>query len=703
MFGEYGYTEEGKLGKPYNLRLLKRLVRDALPYRKTIVAALLLSLCLTLCDLAIPYLSKIAIDDYIRASWYRVNMHGPGDNGPAGVKDRYGPVLLRSRDTRFLFISHADLGKTDPAELHRLRTRGILGSERYYRIRRPLPAVLADRLAGHTVGLSDGSMMVPCDFLSRLPDRDIRKIRAADITGVSLVAGVAMILIALSFALRYAEHYLLEFAGQHIMRDIRLKLFRRVQAHAVSFFDRNPVGRLVTRLTNDVENLNEMFKSVIVTLMKDFFILIGILGIMLYMNLRLALVCVALVPVIFGITLLFSTMARDVFRELRAAVARINTFLQERITGMQIIQLFVRETHHMDIFSRLNHENYLAGMKQVRIFAVFMPIMEFISSFAVALLIWYGGSAVRGEAVSLGTLVAFISYIQMFFKPIRDISEKYNIMQSAMASMERIFEYMDHREEIPEPESPQLPPSIQGHIVFEKVSFAYRKGRPVLKDVSFEVKPGETVAVVGATGAGKTTIVNLLGRLYDPDDGAIYLDGVDLRNWPTGVLRSVVSLCMQDVFIFSGRVADNISLGRETVSDRDVERAAAGANALPRIQKLENGFLQELGERGATLSAGERQLLSFARALASDPRVLVLDEATSSVDPETERLIQEAILQMAAKRTTLIVAHRLSTIEDADRILVMHRGRIREQGTHEELLAQGGIYHKLQALSRTAS
>ena len=332
-----------------------------------------------------------------------------------------------------------------------------------------------------------------------------------------------------------------------------------------------------------------------------------------------------------------------------------------------------------------------------------MPIMEFISSFAVALLIWYGGSAVRGEAVSLGTLVAFISYIQMFFKPIRDISEKYNIMQSAMASMERIFEFMDHREEIPEPESPQLPPSIQGHIVFEKVSFAYRKGRPVLKDVSFEVKPGETVAVVGATGAGKTTIVNLLARLYDPDDGAIYLDGVDLRNWPTGVLRSVVSLCMQDVFIFSGRVADNISLGRETVSDRDVERAAAGANALPRIQKLENGFLQELGERGATLSAGERQLLSFARALASDPRVLVLDEATSSVDPETERLIQEAILQMAAKRTTLIVAHRLSTIEDADRILVMHRGRIREQGTHEELLAQGGIYHKLQALSRTAS
>jgi ABC-type multidrug transport system fused ATPase/permease subunit len=391
-------------------------------------------------------------------------------------------------------------------------------------------------------------------------------------------------------------------------------------------------------------------------------------------------------------------MAREVFRELRATVARINSFLQERITGMGVIQLFVREKYQMDIFSNINRENYLAGMKQIKVFAIFMPIMELFSSFAVALLIWHGGAKVIGEELTLGTLVAFISYIQMFFKPIRDISEKYNIMQAAMASAEKIFEFMDLQEKIPEHESPQISTAPKGHLVFDNVSFAYDEGHPVLKDISFEVKPGETVAVVGATGAGKTTIVNLLERFYDPDSGSVFLDGIDLRKWSMSALHENIGLCMQDVFIFAGSVADNISLGRKKVDPNALEQAAINANAFPFIQRFENGFQQELGEGGATLSGGERQLLSFARALASDPPVLVLDEATSSVDPKTERTIQDAISRMAAERTSLVVAHRLSTIRDADRILVMHGGRICEQGNHEELMALGRIYYKLNRL-----
>jgi len=700
MIGEYGYMEEGKLGKPYNLRLLKRLAPYAVPYRKTVFAAIFLSMLLTLSDLAIPYLSKIAIDQYILSSWYRVDTSRLADSGLKDFMGQYGRFLIKSADASLYYISHSDLKGIDPADLRTCKTFGILTSEKFYRAGPDVQTGIEPDGAGEesVVRMADGSMLIPHEVLSSFSRQDILEIRAGDIKGVTLVAGVALILIAFSLALSYAEHYLLEFTGQHVMQDIRLRLFHKIQSHSVRFFDRNPIGRLVTRVTNDIENLNEMFKSVIVTVVKDFFILTGILVIMLYLNWRLALACIVLVPFVFGLTILLSTMAREAFRELWATVAKINAFLQERITGMRVIQLFVREKHQMEIFERINHENYLAGMKQVRVFAIFMPIMELISSFAVALLIWHGGAKVMGEQLSLGTLVAFISYIQMFFKPIRDISEKYNIMQSAMASMERIFEFMDHKEEIPKSESPQVPSRLRGHLVFENVSFAYEEGRPVLQDVSFEVRPGETVAVVGATGAGKTTLVNLVERFFDPTDGAVYLDGIDLKKWPTSKLRMNISMCMQDVFIFTGKLADNISLGRESVTDNALELAASRANALPFIRRLENGFQQEIGEGGATLSAGERQLLSFARALASDPQVLILDEATSSVDPETERLIQEAISRMAARRTTLVVAHRLSTIRGADRILVMHQGRICEQGTHDALMSLGGVYYKLNRL-----
>jgi ABC-type multidrug transport system fused ATPase/permease subunit len=441
-----------------------------------------------------------------------------------------------------------------------------------------------------------------------------------------------------------------------------------------------------------------MFTSIVITLLRDVFTLIGVVILLLNLNWRLALVSFAVLPAMVWATAVFSVRIRDAFREVRVRVARINATLQESISGIRVTQIFRRELESFARFARINHDLYRANMRQLKVFALFMPLMELASSIAIALVIWYGGGRVLQSTLSLGTLVAFLAYVQMFFRPIRNLAEQYSTMQATMASSERIFLLLDNGEMIPDPAVPARPPTVSGRIVFENVWFSYDGVEDVLRDVSFTVEPGETVAIVGATGAGKTSIISLLERFYDVQKGRITLDGVDIRDMEKAFLRSNLGLVMQDVFIFAGNIEGNIRLGNTSVTGEKVREVARYVNAAHFIEKLPGGYEETVHERGSTLSTGQRQLLAFARALAFDPRILILDEATSNIDTETEALIQDALEKLMTGRTSIVIAHRLSTIQHADKILVMHKGKVREVGTHQELLASRGYYYRLYQL-----
>jgi ATP-binding cassette subfamily B protein len=563
--------------------------------------------------------------------------------------------------------------------------------------------------------------------------------------GIAQIAGMYVGLIVLSFLLDYLQTYFMQWAGQMVMFDLRKQIFRHLQHMHIGFYDKNPVGRLVTRVTSDVDALNEMFTSGVVSIFEDVFVLAGITGIMLCMNWKLALITLSVLPLIAIATKIFRDKVRDSYRRIRTAIARINAYMQEHVSGMVVLQLFNREERAFNKFSDVNAVHMEAFKDAIMAHAVYYPVVEILSSIAIACVIWFGGidiirgltvSSVTAEfsrqhllsfhvvrtVVSIGVLTAFIQYAQRFFRPIQDFSEKYNILQSAMAASERVFKLLDTPAEITSPAVTKTPTG-PGRIEFDHVWLAYRDVRGqahvgsknagggaratqssqaepdwILKDVSFTIEPGETVAIVGHTGAGKTTIISLLMRFYDVQKGAVRIDGVDVKDMDLADLRRRFGVVLQDPFLFTGTVQGNIRLGTEWITDADVEKAAEDVNLADFIRALPQGFNEEVRERGSTLSTGQKQLISFARALAHDPKILILDEATSSVDTETEVRVREALSRMVEGRTSVVIAHRLSTIQRANKIIVMHKGQVREMGTHQQLLAKRGIYYKLYQL-----
>jgi ATP-binding cassette, subfamily B, multidrug efflux pump len=540
-----------------------------------------------------------------------------------------------------------------------------------------------------------------------------RFLSSRPLVGIAQIGAMYVGLLVFGFFLEFLQTYFMQWTGQKVMFDLRSQIFRYLQRMHIGFFDRNPVGRLVTRVTTDVDALNEMFTSGVVAIFEDVFVLAGIVVIMLKMDWRLALITFSVLPLIMVATMIFRRHVRDSYRRIRTAIARINAYLQEHVSGMLVLQLFNREKRAYDRFEKINASHMEAFKDAILAYAFYYPVVEVLSSIAIAAVIWFGGGQVVRGVATLGVLVAFMQYAQRFFRPIQDLSEKYNILQSAMASSERIFKLLDTTVEV---ESPAVVKQVTGpgRIEFDHVWFYYRTvpernaegelnpnaGEPdwVLRDVSFAVEPGETAAIVGHTGAGKTTTISLLLRFYDVQQGAIRIDGVDVRELDLTGLRRQFGVVLQDPFLFTGTVEQNIRLGSEHVTDEQVERAAEDVNLAEFIRSLPGGFKEPVHERGSTLSTGQKQLISFARALAHNPKILVLDEATSSVDTETELRVREALTRLVEGRTSLVIAHRLSTIQRADKIIVMHKGRLREMGSHQQLLAQRGIYWKLYQL-----
>ncbi len=587
MSAAIGFHEEETLGKAYDARLMKRLLKYIRPYRWVIVLAVFTLVVIGLLQTSLAFITKTGIDDYIM----------PG------------------------------------------KTEGF------------------DRIALGYLGIV-----------------------------ILLLVGT------------FAQIYLTMWLGQKVQHDIRMQIFRHLQGIHLGYYDRNPVGRLVTRVTNDVNTLNELFSSGVVNIIGDVLMLVFFVGALVYVNWKLALVTFVSLPLLLLATFFFRAKARDAYRMVRLKLARLNSFVQEHITGMNIVQLFVRENPTFGKFDAINTDLRAAHFRSVIYYAVFYPVVEIIGALSVGLLFYYGGRMINAGTLSYGELVLFIYLVERFFYPIRDLSEKYNILQASMASSERIFKLLDTEPQIVSKIQTKRPEQIRGGIEFRNLWFAYNREDWVLEDVSFSVAPGEKVAIVGATGAGKTSLVSLLFRFYDYQRGSLTVDGVDIRDYDLADLRSHMGLVLQDVFIFSGDYARNVRLREQDISD-DMVRSALGRVGFERfLNSRSNGIYTEVKERGATLSTGQKQLLSFARALAFDPRILILDEATSSVDTETELLIQQALEELMKGRTSIVIAHRLSTIEKADRIIVLHHGRLREMGKHEQLLKKRGIYYRLYQL-----
>ena len=661
MHPDFGYFEETKLGKPYDIKLLKRLYPFTRPYRSLLFWSIGLVLLITALDLSLPYVTKIAIDRYIVPQ-----MALGADDAGSDPKKQARPLTVDMRD---------------PAK------RRLV--EKYK----------------HLFNIEGQTASIPYTALGQVESSDLVELRKNDLRGLGLISALFLSLVVINFGFNFVQKMIMEYTGHRIMHDLRMRMFGHIQDLAVEFFTRNPVARLVTRVTNDVQNMHELFTSVISLIFKDLFLLFGIALVMLILNWKVALASFIVLPLVLYASLNFSKRARHIFRLLRIKIAEINTRFSETIGGIRVIQLFRQEGHNYGRFKSLNHENYRIGMQQIHVLAVFMPLIEILGVVAVALIIYYGGGRVLSGWLSLGDLVAFITYIRMFFRPIRDLAEKYNILQNAMASAERIFLILDTQDTLQKSRirpARSIPDVDQiSEVKFERVSFSYVENEPVLKDISFAIKAGETIAIVGPTGAGKTSLINLLPRFYDPGEGHVRINGLDLKDLETSAFRSKIALVMQDPFLFSGTIRDNIFNGTQSVSEDRAHQVIEAANCIDLIDRLPDGLDTVLSEGGASISSGERQLISIARAFARDPQLILFDEATSYIDSQTELQIQQAVANRMAARTSLVVAHRLSTVKSADRIMVLNRGRIIERGSHTELMSKAGFYYRLQQLQNS--
>lgn len=678
------FHDEETLEKAYDYGLMKRLMKYAKPHRWLILFTIFLLLIITSLELAQPYLLKVAIDDHINGIQDPMVAYDLGNSPEQGV-------VFQDK----VFIRENKIEDTIDFSITRFQ---ILESKNIYYL---IEGALPKNQKFDVIIQNEKPVIISNEqsyITTELTNEDIQLFRQEDIKSLYNIGALFFGILLVGFILNYIQIYLLQYTGQKIIFSIRQQLFSHLQTLPLSFFDKNPVGRLVTRATNDTEALNEMYTNVLVNLFKDLFILVGIIIVMLQLNTKLALLSLISLPLILVTSLVYKKLAREAFRTVRARLARINATLNENISGMRIIHIFSREKQQFDKFNKINTSHYEANIKELKSAAIFRPSMDFIYSISLTFLLWYGGHGVISGALEFGVLYAFIDYIRRFFQPINDLTEKYTIMQSAMASSERIFQLLDQKSTIKNPKNPTQLKKVIGEIEFDHVWFAYNDEEWVLKDVSFKINPGELIAFVGATGAGKSSIINLLGRFYDIQKGSIKIDGIDIKEMDKFELRKNIGIVLQDVFLFAGDIKSNISLNNPDISEKEIKQVSNYVNAHNFIEKLPNQYDEEVKERGSTLSQGQRQLIAFARTLAFDPSILILDEATANIDTETEILIQDALHKLIEGRTTIVVAHRLSTIQHADKIIVLHKGKLREMGTHQELLSLGGLYYKLYQL-----
>ncbi len=660
------FHEDEIMGKAYDSKLMKRLLKYAKPYWTYLLLAIVLMVIVTGLELLRPYLLKITIDDYING--YRKPMYEMELTAP------YNGTIFQ--DKKYVRID--SMPKETQVNLS------------YY----PLKNIVEDNGIYYLTDYQDDTI----NNRIILNKESYQNFRQIDINGINKISIIFLGAIILAFLFNYLQVIILNYTGQKIVFNIRQEIFSHIQSLSIAYFDKNPVGRLVTRVTNDTETLNEMYTGVLVNLFKDIFILVGIMVVMIKMNLKLALISFTLIPLIILASIVFRKQIRSVYRLGRVQLARINATLNENITGMKTIQIFKKEEKISQQFDEINKDYLKTAKKEISIYAIFRPSIEVIRSLGMAILIYYGGGQVVSSYIEFGVLYAFIDYLQRFFEPILDFTEKYNILQSAMASSERLFMILDDNSKIENIENPIPITGFNGKIEFKNVWFAYEADNWVLKDVSFTIYPGEAVAFVGATGAGKTSIINLITRFYDIQKGEILIDGVNIKDYDKYELRKNVGVVLQDVFLFTGTIEENIRLNNRDIDEEKIIEVAKYVNAHHFISKLPLQYKEPVMERGSTLSSGERQLLSFARTLAFDPKILILDEATSNIDTETELLIQDALGKLIKGRTTIAVAHRLSTIQHADKIIVLNKGVIKEMGNHQELLENEGIYYDLYKL-----